>query len=104
MDIFTRQDTGSVSNRNLSRDKPIQCFKAMRLFRTYGWKQYRNVFLLYKLTFSITDCQYLADISKTSKNKTCLFPAITSRIQTCSYHSKKITVTLQRITDEASQE
>ena len=48
-------------------------------FRTYGWKQYRNVF--YKLTFSITDGQYLADISKTSKNKTCLFPAITLLIQ-----------------------
>ena len=38
------------------------------VFRTYGWKEHINVYL-YKLTFSITDCQYiyLADISKTNK-------------------------------------
>ena len=49
-------------------NKPIPCFKAMTRFRTYGWKQYRNVF--YKLTFSIADGQYLTDMA--SKNKTDL--------------------------------
>ena len=63
--------------------------KAMTWFRTYGWKQYRNVFFFIIINLHF---QYLADISKTSKNKSCLIPAITSLIKSCSYHSKKITV------------
>jgi len=55
-------------NRKLSREKPIPGFKAMTRFRTYGWKQYRNVF--YKLTFSIADGQCLAGMK--SKNNTDL--------------------------------
>ena len=77
----------------LSRDKPIPCFKAMTRFRTYGWKQYRNVF--YKLTFSITDGQYLADISKTSKNKTDLLIScdyFADPKLLCSYQSKMMIV------------